>query len=128
MAQDIVGSKMPANNGYGQNGFQGASSDSPGSVRTNSKMGAELFPADVNSAYAKAGLSQRGPGRARRSTAERGAPKHTQLPAPQTREVDASPLPPAFGHRPEDTSRSMPPAKVPAKLGTSASEPVRKPS
>jgi hypothetical protein len=125
--QDIVGSKMPANNGYGQNGYTGASSDSPGSVRTNSKMGAELFPADVNAAYAKAGLSQR-PTRARKSTSERGAAKHTQLPAPQTRDVDASPIEPAFGHRPEDTSRSMPPAKVPAKLGTSASEPVRKPS
>ena len=83
---------MSANNSYGQNGYTGASSDSPGSVRTNSDLGTKLFPVDVNAAYAKAGLSQR-PTRARRSTAARGAAKHTQLPAPQTREVDATPCP-----------------------------------
>jgi len=30
MAQDIVGSNMPANNSFGQNGFAGSSSDVPG--------------------------------------------------------------------------------------------------
>jgi hypothetical protein len=28
--QDILGSKLPADNGYGQNGYDGASSDLPG--------------------------------------------------------------------------------------------------
>ena len=117
---------MPANNSYGNNGFSGASSDAPGEPRTNSKMATECFSVDVDAAYAKAGLSER-PTRARRSTAERGAPKHNQLPAPQTRDVDRTPLATTFGCRPEDTSNSMPPAQVPAKRGTNEGEPVRKP-
>ena len=37
MAQDIVGSKMPADNSFGQNGFAGSSSDVPGQ-RTRSPL------------------------------------------------------------------------------------------
>lgn len=35
MATDIVGSNMPSKNGYGQNGFTGASSDEPGKKTTS---------------------------------------------------------------------------------------------
>ena len=34
--QDILGSKMKSDNAYGQNGFQGASSDTPGQQHTTS--------------------------------------------------------------------------------------------
>jgi len=35
MAEEIIGSKMKADNKYGQNGYQGASSDLPGEKTTS---------------------------------------------------------------------------------------------
>lgn len=39
MAQDILGSKMPANAGYGQNGYPGASSTCPNADAACGKSG-----------------------------------------------------------------------------------------
>jgi hypothetical protein len=123
MAQDIVGSKMPANNSYGQNGDPSASSDTDFSNRTNSPMAKQLFPVDLKGALAKAALSQRGPGPAGKGNpATRNARKQPTLAAPQTRTVDATPLPTTFGHHAPKTDGT-----VPAKLGTVSAQPVRKP-
>jgi len=98
MVQEIVGSKMPADNGYGRNGYSGSSADTPGSARTNSQMAKDLFGVDVNAAYAKAGLAQRPPRPARMSTAARNARKQPTLPAPQTRFVsNKQVVPTTFG-------------------------------
>jgi hypothetical protein len=43
-SQDILGSKLPADNAYGQNGFSGASSDLPGERTTISKKFAPPDP------------------------------------------------------------------------------------
>jgi hypothetical protein len=97
MAQDIVGSKMPANNGYAQNGYTGPSSDTDLKNPTRSTMARELFPSvDLTEARDPRGLRMAGKGR--------GAKKQPTLPAPQTRDVS-----------------------VPAKLGTASAQPVRKP-
>lgn len=37
--QDVIGSKLPAKNGYGQNGYGGASSDLPGKHTKVPKFG-----------------------------------------------------------------------------------------
>lgn len=45
MAEDIVGSRVKSNNGYGQNGYQGASSDLPGqATRMNRDYGLATDP------------------------------------------------------------------------------------
>ena len=53
MATDIVGSNMPADNKYGQNGYAGASSDLPGK-RTR----IDGFSNDVDLASAKNGQTR----------------------------------------------------------------------
>jgi hypothetical protein len=44
--QDILGSKLPANNGYGQNGYDGASSDLPGKKTTSGFLPQSKVPTD----------------------------------------------------------------------------------
>ena len=74
MAQDIVGSKMPANNGYAQNGYTGPSSDTDLKNPTRSTMARELFPSvDLTEARDPRGLRMAGKGR--------GAKKQPTLPA-----------------------------------------------
>ena len=46
MATDVVGSKMKADNGYGQNGYSGASSDLPGQKTTSGVLPQVAVPAD----------------------------------------------------------------------------------
>jgi hypothetical protein len=43
---DILGSKLPANNGYGQNGFTGPSSDLPGQHTTSGFLPQSTVPTD----------------------------------------------------------------------------------
>jgi hypothetical protein len=44
--QDILGSSMPADNSYGRNGFQGASSDTPGKRTTSGVLPQVVLPKD----------------------------------------------------------------------------------
>lgn len=60
MAQDIVGSKMPAKNGYGQNGFDGATSDVPGEPRTCSPLAADLKAASDDGEHVLDTVAARG--------------------------------------------------------------------
>jgi hypothetical protein len=46
MATDVVGSKMASKNGYGQNGYSGASSDTPGQHTTSGFLPQATLPAD----------------------------------------------------------------------------------
>ena len=46
MATDVVGSKMKADNGYGQNGYSGASSDLPGQRTTSGFLPQGAVPTD----------------------------------------------------------------------------------
>ncbi len=92
MAEEIVGSKMPANNGYGQNGYSGASSDTDLSNPTQSAA-AKLFPVDLKGALDKAGIAQREP-------VKRSPPpdyKQPKFDAPQTRTVKADSYPLSMG-------------------------------
>lgn len=93
MAEEIVGSKLPANNGYGQNGYSGASSDTDLSNPTRSAAAAELFPVDLKGALDKAGLSQREPVK----QLPRPDYKQPKFNAPQTRTVSADSPPLSFG-------------------------------
>lgn len=105
MAQDIVGSKMPEfasdalkpnKNGYGQNGYGGASSDNPG----ESTQSGFLPAPDLQGAYDKVsktdGLYKGG----RSGKGNPPAPKDFKQPAftaPQTRTVSAESYPLSFG-------------------------------
>jgi hypothetical protein len=44
--EDILGSKMPANNRYGQNGAQNPSSDTPGKHTTSGVLPQVVLPDD----------------------------------------------------------------------------------
>lgn len=46
MTEIVVGSKIKADNGYGQNGFQGASSDLPGEHTTSGFVPQSHLPAE----------------------------------------------------------------------------------
>jgi hypothetical protein len=46
MAIDVVGSKMKSDNGYGQNGYSGSSSDLPGQHTTSGFLPQATVPAD----------------------------------------------------------------------------------
>jgi len=116
MATEIIGSKMPALNKYGQNGYAGTSSDTDFSNRTQSAMAAE-HSIDLNGAFDKAGLEHRveRPGsKAERAAriAARNAFKQPKFAAPQMRTVDATGYKPAFGME----GASVGP-KIPAKCG-----------
>lgn len=77
-SEQFIGSHEKANNGYGQNGYQGPSSDLPGqSTRANRKFG---LPADPS--------------------AEPGDW--------QTRKVDATPYAPAHGMKSPDSKIDFP--------------------
>jgi hypothetical protein len=44
--EDILGSKMPADNSYGRNGYQGSSSDTPGKRTTSGVLPQVVIPDD----------------------------------------------------------------------------------
>jgi len=46
MSVEVVGSKMKSDNGYGQNGYSGASSDTPGQHTTSGFLPQATLPAD----------------------------------------------------------------------------------
>jgi hypothetical protein len=74
MSVEIIGSKLKAKNGYGQNGFQGASSDLPGE---KTKTGGGFAPA----------ASVPGDGwQTRKVSAKQDVPTH-----PASRDVNANP-------------------------------------
>jgi hypothetical protein len=109
MAEDIVGSKMPtfasdalkpSKAGYGQNGYQGASSDLPGENTT-----AGFLPG-ISQADLTAALDRVSPKDSRdtvRDASGKGNPpapkdfKQPKFDAPQTREVSADSYPLAMG-------------------------------
>lgn len=97
MAQDIVGSAMKAQNGYGQNGYGGPSSDEPGTTTKIDNLNlptCDLAQATKDTvggsdgAYA-GGLNGKGNG-------ARPA-KQPPVLGPQTRDVGVSKCPLAFG-------------------------------
>jgi hypothetical protein len=47
MSNEIIGSKIPARNGYGQNGAQNASSDLPGEKTTSGFLPKGVVPNDA---------------------------------------------------------------------------------
>jgi hypothetical protein len=114
MVEEIVGSQIPefasdafkkpsdnTKTGYGQNGYQGASSDTDLSNPTQSAMAVALPPVDLKGALAKAGLPQSEP-------AKRPVPvdfKQPKFDAPQTRAVSTDSYPLSFGMN-SRTSRS----------------------
>ena len=95
MAQDIIGSKMPALNGYGQNGFPGASSDLPGQATKSGFLPAcDVVAATAASVGGRDGAYLGGrSGKAAPRAASRGG---TVL-GPQTRDVGVSDVKPSYG-------------------------------
>lgn len=100
MAQDIVGSNMPANNGYGQNGYAGASSDQPGQNTTSGFLPG-ISEADLSAALGRVNPKDgRDAVRDRSGKGNPAAPKDFKQPkfaAPQTREVLADSYPLSYG-------------------------------
>lgn len=95
MAIDVVGSKMPAQNGYGQNGFPGPSSDNPGK---DTKSG--FLPACELPGAAQASIGAKDsvyPGGRSGKAAPRAASKGGTMQGPQTRDVSDKGYPPSFG-------------------------------
>ncbi len=70
--QDILGSKLPAKNGYGQNGFSGASSDLPGK-RTKRSASAGVAPPDPKPSDIKSDWQTRPVSAAQKVPTTRGA-------------------------------------------------------
>ena len=100
MAEEIVGSKMPANNGYGQNGYSGPSSDTPGKNTTAGFLDG-ISDADLTAALARVNPKD---GRDTvRDASGKGNPvapkdfKQPKFDAPQTRTVSADAYPLSFG-------------------------------
>jgi hypothetical protein len=58
MAIQVVGSKMPSDNGYGQNGFDGPSSDTPGK-NTQSALASDVTKGTLSLADAYAECDKR---------------------------------------------------------------------
>lgn len=106
MVQDVVGSKFPAKNGYGQNGYSGASSAKIGEV----SAGFKATPDDpVREEVARLGTNHHDCGS-------------------QVRHVDDTPLPAAFGHGHRGPMSGSPGGIVPPVLGfKDESNPVRQP-
>ena len=100
MAEEIVGSKMPANNGYGQNGYSGPSSDTPGKKTTSGFLDG-ISDADLTAALARVNPKDgRDTVRDASGKGNPAAPKDFKQPkfvAPQTREVSADTYPLSMG-------------------------------
>jgi len=102
--------------GYGTNHFTGRSSVDPGQKSTSKladnlkSKAAEGDAGDLLQSIIEGGTA-------------RGRASRVELQAPQTREVDASPIATSFGMR----SRNNEGDKVPATTGAPVSQPVRKP-
>jgi hypothetical protein len=92
----FLGSKMPPLNGYGQNGFHGASSDLPGQ---NTRS--DFLPDTNFEAAAQASIGARDSvyagGRTGKVTVRASASKDAGMQGPQTRDVGVSTILPAFG-------------------------------
>lgn len=94
MGIDIVGSAMPADNGYGQNGSRLPSSTLPG-VKTSSGFLPEV---DLDVAYAAVGGSDRAyPGGMDGLNPYHRSPKGGDTAGPQTRTLDGANVPVAYG-------------------------------
>jgi hypothetical protein len=99
MADDVVGSKLPANNGYGQNGFPGPSSDEPGKNTTSGFLPG-ITDADLSSALDRVNPKDRDTVRDRSGKGNPASPKDFKQPkfaAPQTRTVSDESYPLSFG-------------------------------
>jgi hypothetical protein len=95
MATDVVGSRMKALNGYGQNGYAGPSSDDP-----NKKTGSGFLPApDLDAAYKdNPAHNEYNPGQtASGKFAPRANSKGGNMQGPLTRTVSDTPFPLAHG-------------------------------
>jgi len=105
MAEEVVGSKMPSNNGYGQNGYEGPSSDTPGN-NTGSGFLPGISDADLTAAFNQVNPKDgRDTVRDRSGKGNPPAPKDFKQPkydvveggGQQTREVSAQSYPLSYG-------------------------------
>jgi len=99
MADEVVGSKLPANNGYGQNGFPGPSSDEP-DKRTTSGFLPGISDADLSAALDRVNPKDRDTVRNASGKGNPPAPKDFKQPkfaAPQTRTVSSESYPLSHG-------------------------------
>jgi hypothetical protein len=98
MAIDVLGSRMPAKNGYGQNGFAKASSDLPGEATSSGFLpGVDVAAAARETIGGDGNLYPLG--RSGKAPPRAPGPKDAGMQGPQTRTLGGANVPTAFGMR-----------------------------